>query len=227
MTASGSGPRHRPDRGGRAAPVAAVLALAIVLLASCTSPPDQFDRAGADRYGLQGSLLGDALEKPAVVFTDTEGEPYDLRTETAGELTLVFFGYTSCPDVCPIHLDTISQAFGRADLAGGVPNMVFVGVDTERDTPARLREYLDRFDARFVGLTATPEEIDRAMAQLQLPGAVIPEDTTGNYTVGHPSQVVVFTPDDRAHIVYPFGATQQVWVEDLPKLETIDWEDAA
>nr|WP_249420132.1 SCO family protein [Rhabdothermincola salaria] len=169
-------------------------------------------------------MLGDALDKPDVVFTDTEGQPYDLRTETASELTLVFFGYTSCPDVCPIHLDRISSAFERAQLEGGVPNMVFVGVDTARDTPEQLRTYLDRFDDRFVGLTATPEEIDRAMAQLQLPGAVIPDDTSGNYTVGHPSQVVVFTPDDKAHIVYPFGATEQVWVEDLPQLETIEWE---
>jgi len=204
--------------------LAAIAALVALVTAACTSPPDQFDRAGADRYGLQGSMLGDALDKPDVVFTDTEGQPYDLRTETAGELTLVFFGYTSCPDVCPIHLDRISQAFQGADLAGGVPNMVFVGVDTARDTPEKLREYLDRFDERFVGLTSTPEEIDRAMAELQLPGAVVPEDTSGNYTVGHPSQVVVFTPDDKAHIVYPFGATEQVWVEDLPKLETIEWE---
>ena len=204
--------------------VVVLVSLVAVLLGACTSPPDEFDRAGAERYGLQGSLLGDALAKPDVVFTDTEGQPYDLRTETAGELTLVFFGYTSCPDVCPIHLDRISAAFQGADLEGGVPNMVFVGVDTERDTPEKLRSYLDRFDERFVGLTASPEEIDRAMAQLQLPGAVIPDDTSGDYTVGHPSQVVVFTPDDKAHVVYPFGATEQVWVEDLPKLETVEWE---
>lgn len=205
----------------------AALGAAVVLLAACTSPPDQFDRAGAEEYGLQGSLLGQGLDKPDVVFTDTEGEPYDLRTETAGELTLVFFGYTSCPDVCPIHLGTISEAFDRVRLQGGVPNMVFVGVDTGRDTPEQMRSYLDRFDPRFVGLTATPAEIDRAMAELQLPGAVIPDDATGDYTVGHPSQVMVFTPDDKAHIVYPFGATMEMWVDDLPTLETIDWETAA
>jgi protein SCO1 len=207
--------------------VAFVVVVAALVVAGCVDPPQDFDRAGAEEYGLQGSLIEDALAKPDVVFTDTEGRPYDLRTETAGELTLVFFGYSSCPDVCPIHLGTIADAFQKADLDGGVPNMVFVGVDTARDTPEKLRAYLDRFDSRFVGLTASPEEIDRAMAQLLLPAAVIdPEGEGGdNYRVGHPSQVVVFTPDDRAHIVYPFGATREVWVDDLPRLERIDWED--
>jgi protein SCO1/2 len=198
-----------------------------LLLAGCTasSTQDAGLPGAPDDQGFQGTVLADPLPKPTVVFTDTAGEPYSIPERTAGRMALVLFGYTNCPDVCPVHLNIIATALQEVRLEGGVPEVIFVGTDTARDTPARMREYLDDRDRRFVGLTASPEQIDAALAELRLPPVVIDPEGTGaeNYAVGHPSQIMAYSPDDLCHVVYPFGTRQQTWVEDLPRLESFDW----
>jgi protein SCO1/2 len=182
---------------------------------------------GEEAGGLAGTVLEQPLPKPTVVLQDTSGAPYDFTAATAGQMAMLFFGYTSCPDVCPVHLGIIADALGVVRRDGVDPTVVFVGVDTARDTPTRMREYLDGFDRRFVGLTGTPAAIDDAMAEVSLPPAVIdPEGTGGNYAVGHPSQILVYTPDDLCHVMYGFGTRQQTWVEDLPRLQARDWGSA-
>jgi protein SCO1/2 len=188
-------------------------------------------RGGGESGGRAGDLSGTVLEnpvpKPTVVFEDTSGAPYDVAAATAGEMAMLFFGFTSCPDVCPVTLGTVASALDKVRRDGVDPTVVFVGVDTARDTPARLREYLDRYDTRFVGLTATPATIDEALAQVRLPGVVIdPEGVGGNYPVVHPSNVLVYTPDDLCHVMYGFGTRQQTWVEDLPRIRAKDWSTA-
>ena len=171
-----------------------------------------------------GTLLGTPLKRPTQVFIDTSGEEYVYAAATAGQLSLLFFGYTSCPDVCPVHLGIISRALEK--LGGELERtpLAFVGVDTARDTPEVMREYLDRFDPEFVGLTASPDVIEQAQTSLNLPPILIEaSDDGGNYNVGHASQVLVFTPDDLCHIVYPVGTRQQDWMADLPRLLTKVW----
>jgi protein SCO1/2 len=160
------------------------------------------------------------LDKPDVTFTDLDGRPFNLRSETAGKLSVLFFGYTNCPDVCPIYLQTISRALEAIGTGPGSDTMVlFVGVDTERDTPEQMRTYLDRINPTFVGLTGTPELIDEANAALfQLPITIEEPDAAGNYLVGHGSKVFPFGPDDVAHRIYPYDVRQNEWVRDLPRL---------
>jgi len=160
------------------------------------------------------------IPKPDFTLTDTEGEPFDFRAETDGYLTLLFFGFTHCPDVCPVHMASLSY------VIGGLPRqlqsqikVVFVSVDPERDTPERIREWLDAFDRRFIGLRGTKEETDAILKELQLPTPVIEEpDEKGNYQVGHPSTIIAFTPDNQAPVLYPFGTRQADWAYDLPRL---------
>lgn len=179
-----------------------------------------------DNLGFAGVVLGEPLSKPTIAFTDTSGAPYDLAAETAGRLTLMLFGYTSCPDVCPTHLFVLSNALDKLSGPASKAKVIFVGVDTERDTPSRMREFLDQRNPDFVGLTAPPADIDRALAQLELPAVVIePKRDDGSYVVGHPSQILAITPDDRCHIVYRFGVLEQQWVKDLPRLLTYEWPD--
>ena len=222
---NGPADAHHGRTMGRRGFLAASAGLAALALVGCVTPADEIGGSDADNLDFQGRLLPEPVAKPDVVFTDTDGQPYDLRAATDGQLTMVLFGYTSCPDICPIHMGAIAPAIEDARLEKGKPNVVFVGVDTARDTPERLRSFLDRFDRRFVGLTATPEQIDQALAQVGFPPVVIdPEGKGGDaYTVGHPSQILVYTDDNLAHIVYPFGTREQAWAEDLPRLSTIDW----
>lgn len=163
-----------------------------------------------------GRVLDPAPERPTTALVDTSGAPFDLRAATEGELTLVFFGYTSCPDICSIQMATLKQALDRLEVPARV---VFVTTDPERDTPERLREWLDSFDRSFIGATGTPEAVAAAQRDLGVTVAVADAASPdGGYTVGHSSAVYVITPDDLAHLAYPAGTRQENWVNDLPRI---------
>ena len=165
--------------------------------------------------------LPQPLAKPAFTLTDTRGRPWDFRARTDRQLTLLVFGYTHCPDVCPVHMANIAAALRTlpADLAAST-RVVFVTTDPARDTPERLRTWLASFDPSFVGLRGTPEQTDRIQEQLGLPPAAVGTPLPGDssYAVGHATQVIVFTPDNLAHVEYPFGTRQSDWARVLPRL---------
>jgi protein SCO1/2 len=100
-----------------------------------------------------------------------------------------------------------------------------VTTDPARDTPAVIRKWLDNFDVTFIGLTGTQAQITKAERAAGVPEAVLqPPSANGKYTVGHASQVIAYTLDDEAHVVYPFGIRQADWARDLPRLvSTTEW----
>jgi protein SCO1/2 len=177
--------------------------------------------------GYRGVVLPTPLAKPNFVLTDTKGQPFDFRKETDGSLTLLFFGYTNCPDVCPVHLGNIHTVLQQMpyDVASRT-KVIFVTTDPERDTPQKLRAFLDNFDPAFIGLRGTVAEVNEIQAELHLPPAVAsaPHGADSSYDVGHAAQVIAFSPaDNEAHVVYPFGTRQQDWANDLPKLLSDKW----
>lgn len=203
-----------------------IVAFSVALLVAfaLSDPADSVphERTPADELGIAGTVLSPAWERPSFTLTTTEGEPFDFAKETAGQLTLLFFGYTSCPDVCPVHLSTLTGALETPGMPR--PLVVFVGVDPARDTPERMRTYLDQWDTRYIGLVGTPDELLAAQQAAGVAPAVIePANDDGSYLVGHASQIVAYTPDDLAHVAYPFGVRRQGWVKDLPRLGSIDW----
>lgn len=174
-----------------------------------------------DSQALHGAKLPQPIARPEFTLTDTRGEPFDFMKETKGRLTLLAFGYTHCPDVCPVQMANIAAAMRR--LSRGDQQrirVVFVTTDPPRDSAQRLRSWLDSFDPAFIGLRGTDGEIEQAEhavgVALATRQASAPGDT--NYTVGHAAQVYAFTADDSAHRAYPFGTLQQDWVHDLPLL---------
>lgn len=197
-------------------------AAAIAALAACGGGSP--DRAAAEPPGeLRGTVLDPSWPKPDFTLTDTRGAPYDFRAETDGFVTLLFFGYTHCPDVCPVHVANIAAVLQDLPFAQRERiRVVFVTTDPERDTPARLREWLDRFDRSFVGLRGTKAEVESVEAALHLPAAIrqpsTPGPLPGAYAVGHAAQVIAFGTDGRAWVLYPFGTRQADWAHDLPKL---------
>jgi protein SCO1/2 len=198
--------------------VAALVVGAAGLLASGRGEGDPGDEERGG--GWAGTVLGEAQEKPDIRLTTTAGTPYDLLTATEGKLTLVMFGYTNCPDVCPINLATLEAALDElGPEVAHATEVVFVTADPARDTPAVLRSYLDRYSTDFVGLTGTPDEVVQAQRLAQVPVAVRDEpDDDGGYTVGHATQIIAYQPDGVARTVYPFGTRQQDWIRDLPRL---------
>jgi protein SCO1/2 len=174
------------------------------------------------RSKLRGVLQNPPQPKPDLTLTTTAGKPFDLRRETKGMLTLVFFGYTNCPDVCPVHAANISKVLKTLpnDVSSRV-RFIFITTDPERDTPEVLGKWLQAFDPAFIGLTGTREQIVAAQQMSQVMPAIreVPDSTKpAEYFVGHAGQVIAFTSDDLAHIVYPFGVRQLDWANDIPIL---------
>jgi protein SCO1/2 len=184
-------------------------------------------QADVDARGLRGRMLPAPVPKPDLVLTDQAGDPFDLRHETDGYLTLLFFGYTHCPDVCPIHMATLAAVMPT--LPPRVRErirVVFVTTDPARDTPEQLDTWLANFDPSFIGLTGDTATIYAAQRALFLPLPQIgPTDSTGAYEVGHAAAIVAFTPDNQAHVLYPFGIRQADWAHDLPKLLEMTWSE--
>lgn len=172
----------------------------------------------------RGVVLPNPWPKAGFTLTATDGRLFDFRQETDGSVTLLFFGYTHCPDVCPVHMANIAAVLRK--LAPSVSNqvkVVFVSTDPARDSPERIREWLDHFDPKFIGLRGPLDTINSIQQQIGLAPAIIDETGTDDYAVGHAAQVIAYTRDNLAHVVYPFGTRQTDWAHDLPKLVEEDW----
>lgn len=184
--------------------------VALLGLAACG------DDGGDD--GPYAGLEVDPFPKPDIVLADTSGETFDLRAETEGRLTLLYFAYTSCPDICPVHLAQLDNVLDRPEMPDNV-SVVVVTVDPERDTPEVLRDYLDHFSEDFVGLWGTVEEVEAAQEATPTiaPAFKVPDDDIG-YTMAHAGQVIAFAPDGMAYAVYGEQTRQSHWAEDLPLL---------
>jgi protein SCO1/2 len=162
--------------------------------------------------------LSQPLPRPEFELTDTSGDPLDFREQTEGNVTLLYFGYTHCPDICPGHMADIAAALESEPSLEGDVKVVFVTVDPERDTAERLRLWLDLFDPSFIGLTGTPEEIDEAgaaaLGAIWAPVQKAPYGD-GEYTVSHPALVIAYGKDNVARTVYPFGTRKADYAHDL------------
>lgn len=178
-------------------------------------------RESATSSSFRGVALPTPMATPSLTLTDFNGKPFDFAAATRDKVGLLFFGYTHCPDVCPLHMANIAAVLKQmsAEERARVVT-VFVTTDPERDTPERLREWLANFDPTFVGLTGTKEELAQAQQALGVAPAqreYVNADSA-NYFVGHGAQVFAFARDGFAYTIYPFGIRQEDWANDLPKL---------
>src|ERR1017187_499578 len=172
----------------------------------------------------RGGLVTPPLPKPGFVLTDTSGAAFDFRQKTEGYVTLLFFGYTYCPDQCPMHMANLSAALKR--LPAGMANqvkLVFVTTDPARDSPPVLRRWLDLFDRHFIGLIGTERAIEAVERAAGVPLATRQEPPNGNYAVSHANFVLAYSRDNRAHVIYPGGGSKDDWVHDLPLLINETW----
>ncbi|GAB2575529.1 SCO family protein [Streptomyces capparidis] len=211
----------------RLAAAAAAGALALTL-AACGSDggSDSASGSAADvsvdkpKTPYKGTPLEKGFSKPDVTLTATDGKPFDLRERTKGRVTLLYFGYTHCPDVCPTTMSDIALAKQELPAADREKiDVVMVTTDPERDTPKSLRAWLDAMDKSFIGLTGSYEDIAAAgrTVGVDVPKAVKEKD--GSITVEHGAQVLAYSAaDDRAHLLYTAGTETSAFAHDLPLL---------
>ena len=176
----------------------------------------------------RGGLVTPPLAKPGFVLTDTSGAPFDFKHRTEGYVTLLFFGYTNCPDQCPMHMATLGAALKKVPpgIADQV-KLVFVTTDPARDTPAVMRRWLDLFDRHFIGLTGTERVIAAVERAAGVPLAAKTGPANGNYGVSHANFVLAYSKDNLAHVIYPGGVSKDDWVHDLPLLIRETWTHRA
>jgi len=181
----------------------AVLLVALAALAACSSgsgkpkATDLNDQPHAGPY--QGFGLVPPLPRPSFTLTDTSGKRFSF-SQTAGHPTLLYFGYTHCPDVCPTTMADIAQAVaGQPAAVRSETLVVFVTTDIKRDTGRVIAAWLRHFDTdlpnKFIGLTGTQAQIDAAQAGAHV---VLAED--GGQT--HAADVLLYGADDYAHVKY-------------------------
>ena len=203
----------------------AVLGLGLAAaLAGCSSatPSSSTSASGLTVKSTPASLfdgvqLARPLLKPNLTLTDSDGKSFNLATGTAGKLTLLYFGYTHCPDVCPTTMATLAAAM-RAIPASEASkiDVVFVSTDPTRDTPAVLHAWLGQFDPSFIGMTGPFTAIQEAASEVAI--TIEPPVPTpgGGYTVAHGSEVIAFDTSGKAYVVYTAGSSVAQFVHDIP-----------
>jgi protein SCO1/2 len=152
---------------------------------------------GTDKVALLDAgivLLPQSRSLPSLALTDQNGQALQVD-QLKDKWSLLFFGYTFCPDICPATLAQLRQLQGMlpADAKDKL-RVVLVTVDPHRDTPEQLKKYLGFFDPAFLGLTGSQEDLQKLAAAVSIP--YIPADTSKeNYTVDHSGNLVIIGPD--------------------------------
>lgn len=164
-------------------------------------------------------LLPQPRTVPAISLTDQDGKPIAMN-ELKDKWSLLFFGYTFCPDICPTTLAQMRELKGLLpEAARDRVRVVMISVDPNRDTPQQLKQYLGYFDPAFLGATGELASIQKLANAVSIP--FIPADTSKeNYTVDHSGNLVVIGPDgtQRGFIRAPLN--NQKLKEQLPVLVT-------
>ena len=181
----------------------AAAAVAALMLAAATGCGGAASGVSSDDDGLHGSAINGLYQLPPETLTDTAGQPYDLRADTDAPLTLVFFGYTQCPDICQTTMALLAGAVTRLDAQDREDTaMLFITTDPARDTAPALRSYLDRLDPSFEGVTGPLPEIVAAGDAMGVNIEAGEKLPSGGYEVDHSTQV---------YAVDATGTTRAVW----------------
>ena len=188
----------------------ALLLATLLVVAGCSSsgggkptPSSLNDHVATGPY--QGVGLDTPRPRPAFTLTDTQGKAFAFGTVTAGHPTLLYFGYTNCPDICPTTMADIHNALEKVPATIQQQTyVVFVSTDVKRDTGPVIARWLQNFDsgvaAHFVGLRGTQAQIDAAQAASHV---LVAEDDGQT----HSTQVLLYGPDNYARVSYIYSGT--------------------
>lgn len=169
--------------------IAALLGLTAALLWRQSSPQIQL---------ATGTYLSPQRALPDFSLIDQRGHPFGPRN-LDGHWSLVFFGYTNCPDFCPTTLTTLAALEKNLRAAGTAtrPQVVFISVDAKRDTPQQLAKYVPYFDPEFIGATAADQPAIEALARKLGVAVALTPSADGGYTVDHSAEIFVVDPQGK------------------------------
>lgn len=166
---------------------------------------------------LPPQMNGSVIDPPADAgnFTLYSGAGPVTLSQFEGRYVALYFGYTSCPDVCPTTLATLREALSRLGEDENQFQVLFVSVDPERDTPEYASVFASRFNPNFLGLTGSPEEIDAVARQFGIFYKANPPDDGGFYTVDHTATTLVLDREGSLVLTWPYGMLADQIEEDM------------
>jgi protein SCO1/2 len=203
---------------------AALAAAAALTLSACgggeSAKNDSVAEVSTPSKTKAATVLDRPFTKPDLVLTDTSGKPFDLREQTKGKPTLLYFGYTHCPDVCPLTMGNLAvarKALPKADQDN--LRIIMVTTDPERDTPASLGSWLKAQDPSFIGLTGDFKTIQAGARTLGIGIEPSKTEKNGDVVSMHGAQVIAFSPkSDEGYVLYGEDTTPEDYTKDLPKI---------
>ena len=170
-------------------------------------------------YEYKGSQLEPPMAVPDFELRSANGQPFRL-SGGKGKISLVFFGYTSCPDVCPLTLADVKKALAELEpVEREQVQVIFISADPERDTPEVLSRYMAAFDPAFIGLTDDFEKVQDVMKPF---GAFAEKeeapDSKAGYLVSHTARLYLLNANREILLTYPFGFEPEDLQSDLAYL---------
>lgn len=175
------------------------------------------------RFGLRptpqyGVVVNASAPVADFQLDSTLGKPVAL-SDFADRYTVLYFGYTTCPDICPTTLADLGNAEQLLGATAERMQVIFVTVDPERDTPQRMQDYLAYFSPNFIGMSGSLEETERIASQL---GVVYEKRynsaSATDYLMDHTATVIVLDPQRRPQLIFPYGVTGEQMAGDLQAL---------
>lgn len=189
-------------------PVVVVAGVAVAVLAQRVMAPHLYS----------GTVLQAPEPAPStagLVYAD--GTPFDASAAT-GEVTVLFFGYTNCPDVCPTTLSVLRRAVDDLGDDAGRVNVVFVSIDPERDTAEIAQAYASSFDPTFRGVSGRPDDVRRVASLYGVYSAAGAPDAAGTYAVDHTATMMGIDTSGHLRLVWPPDVTAEQLTADLDAL---------
>ena len=190
-----------------------VLAVSMMSLAGCDAPSS----SGGATTSFKGIDITGAEYARTLSLNDQNGQ---LRTlaDFKGKVTVVFFGFTQCPDVCPTTMAELAQVKASLGKDGDRVQGIFVTVDPERDTAAVLKSYMGGFDPSFVALRGSPDEIAATAKEFKVFYAKVPGKTEGSYSIDHTAGSYVFDAQGKVRLFIRYGGGAEALAADLKTL---------
>jgi protein SCO1/2 len=198
--------RFRSETGAALAGSALAL-LGVLFLAAAAG--------AAEETGLKAGVFSPPRAAPAFSLRGSDGTPLELG-RYRGKVVILGFGFSSCPDVCPITLATLAQARKKLGAQASEVQVVYITVDPERDDAQRLRDYLAGFDKTFLGGTGTPEQLAAVRNEY---GIAATRRTAGeSYAFDHSSYTYLIDRGGNLRALMPYGQSADDYVHDLQLL---------
>ncbi len=187
-------------------------AASAVFLGACSDKP-----ADATASGFSGIDITGADYAKGFTLTDHYGQPRSL-TDFQGQVVVIFFGFTQCPDVCPTSLGELAEARRLLGPQGDKLQGLFISIDPERDTPEIMKAYMASFDPSFLALYAAPDQLPELAKSFKVYYKKVDGKTPTSYTMDHSAGSYVYDTQGRVRLYHRYGSGAPALAGDVKKL---------